>query len=261
MNVTLRQIECFTAVAELLHFGRAAQRANMTQPALSRQVAALEQALGVRLLVRGDRAVRLTPAGAAFLGGCRKATQVLRSACRDLQRIIEHSGQPLRMAVNVSVAQFRQTDFLATLEHALEESGIDPGLLELEITESVAMLDASFMIDLLNRIKGLGVSLAVDDFGTGFSSLSYLERLNVDRLKIDLSFVRQMEQSDGSKRIVETIIQLGRSLQLELIAEGIEQESQAASLTQMGCHEGQGYLFAKPLELAALLSFISAPQP
>ena len=186
---------------------------------------------------------------------------VLRSACRDLQRIIEHSGQPLRMAVNVSVAQFRQTDFLATLEHALEESGIDPGLLELEITESVAMLDASFMIDLLNRIKGLGVSLAVDDFGTGFSSLSYLERLNVDRLKIDLSFVRQMEQSDGSKRIVETIIQLGRSLQLELIAEGIEQESQAASLTQMGCHEGQGYLFAKPLELAALLSFISAPQP
>jgi EAL domain-containing protein (putative c-di-GMP-specific phosphodiesterase class I) len=162
------------------------------------------------------------------------------------------------MAVNVSVAQFRQADFLATLERALDESGIDPNLLELEITESVAMLDASFMIDLLERIKRLGVSLAVDDFGTGFSSLSYLERLNVDRLKIDLSFVSQMEQSDGSKRIVETIIQLGRSLQLELIAEGIEQESQAVSLTQMGCHEGQGYLFAKPLELAALLSFITA---
>jgi EAL domain-containing protein (putative c-di-GMP-specific phosphodiesterase class I) len=186
---------------------------------------------------------------------------VLRSACRDLQRIIQHSGQPLRMAVTVSVAQFRQADFLSTLERALEESGIDPTLLELEITESVAMLDATFMIDLLNRIKGLGVSLAVDDFGTGFSSLSYLERLNVDRLKIDLSFVRQMEQSDGSKRIVETIIQLGRSLQLELIAEGIEQESQATSLTQMGCHEGQGYLFAKPLELAALLSFITTPEP
>ncbi|WP_339459157.1 putative bifunctional diguanylate cyclase/phosphodiesterase [Pseudomonas sp. EA_105y_Pfl2_R69] len=183
---------------------------------------------------------------------------VLRSACRDLQRIIQHSGRALRMAVNVSVAQFRQADFLATLERALDESGIDPGLLELEITESVAMLDASFMIDLLERIKRLGVSLAVDDFGTGFSSLSYLERLNVDRLKIDLSFVSQMEQSDGSKRIVETIIQLGRSLQLELIAEGIEQESQAVSLTQMGCHEGQGYLFAKPLELAALLSFITA---
>ncbi|HLA29456.1 MAG TPA: EAL domain-containing protein [Pseudomonas sp.] len=184
---------------------------------------------------------------------------VLRSACRDLQQIIQHSGQPLRMAVNVSVVQFRQANFLDCLEHAIQDSGIDPGLLELEITESVAALDAGFMIDLLNRIKRLGVSIAVDDFGTGFSSLSYLERLNVDRLKIDLSFVRQMAQSAGSRRIVETIIQLGRSLQLELIAEGIEQEDQAATLKQMGCHEGQGYLFAKPLELPALLSFISPP--
>lgn len=184
---------------------------------------------------------------------------VLRSACRDLQQIIRHSGQPLRMAVNVSVVQFRQANFLDCLQRAIHDSGIDPGQLELEITESVAALDAGFMIDLLNRIKRLGVSIAVDDFGTGFSSLSYLERLNVDRLKIDLSFVRQMEQSAGSRRIVETIIQLGRSLQLELIAEGIEQEDQAATLTQMGCHEGQGYLFAKPLELSTLLSFISPP--
>lgn len=184
---------------------------------------------------------------------------VLRSACRDLQQIIQHSGQPLRMAVNVSVVQFRQANFLDTLERAIRDSGIDPGLLELEITESVAALDAGYMIDLLNRIKQLGVSIAVDDFGTGFSSLSYLEQLNVDRLKIDLSFVRQMGQSSGSRRIVETIIQLGRSLQLELIAEGIEQEDQAATLKQMGCHEGQGYLFAKPLELPTLLSFINPP--
>ncbi|HEX5841047.1 MAG TPA: EAL domain-containing protein [Pseudomonas sp.] len=184
---------------------------------------------------------------------------VLRSACRDLQQIIQHSGQPLRMAVNVSVAQFRQGDFLDILQRALHDSGIDPQLLELEITESVAMLDAEFMIELLNRIKLLGVSIAVDDFGTGFSSLSYLEQLNVDRLKIDLSFVRHMAQSDGSRRIVETIVQLGRSLELELIAEGIEEEGQAAALKQMGCHEGQGYLFSKPLELPALLSFISPP--
>ncbi len=183
---------------------------------------------------------------------------VLRSACRDLQRINQHSGLKLRMAVNVSVAQFRQPDFLDTLTRALDDSGVDPELLELEITESVAMLEADFMIDLLDRIKQLGVSIAVDDFGTGFSSLSYLEQLNVDRLKIDLSFIRHMEQSDGSRRIVETIVQLGRSLQLELIAEGIEQETQASVLKQMGCHEGQGYLFAKPLELAALLSYIDA---
>jgi len=182
---------------------------------------------------------------------------VLRSACHDLHKINQISPQPLRMAVNVSVMQFRQPNFLDVLDRALSESAIDPRLLELEITESVAMLDAGFMTDLLNQIKARGISIAVDDFGTGFSSLSYLEQLNVDRLKIDISFIRQMEQSAGSRRIVETIIQLGQSLQLELIAEGIELESQAQILTALGCHEGQGYLFAKPLTLPALLEQVT----
>jgi diguanylate cyclase (GGDEF)-like protein len=184
---------------------------------------------------------------------------VLRSACHDLKKLMKSSGQPLRMAVNVSVMQFRQPNYLETLDRALAESGIDPRLLELEITESVAMLEPGFMISLLNEIKARGICIAIDDFGTGFSSLSYLEQLNVDRLKIDISFVRQMEQSDGSRRIVETIIQLGKSLQLELIAEGIEQTSQAELLTRLGCHEGQGYLFSKPLEIPALLAFMQTP--
>jgi diguanylate cyclase len=184
---------------------------------------------------------------------------VLRCACHDLKKLMKGSGKPLRMAVNVSVMQFRQPNYLDTLDRALAESGIDPQLLELEITESVAVLEPSFMIKLLNDIKARGVCIAIDDFGTGFSSLSYLEQLNVDRLKIDISFVRQMEQSDGSRRIVETIIQLGKSLQLELIAEGIEQDSQANLLTNLGCDAGQGYLFAKPLELSAMLAFMQTP--
>jgi diguanylate cyclase (GGDEF)-like protein len=181
---------------------------------------------------------------------------VLRSACHDLKKLMKNSGKRLRMAVNVSVMQFRQPNYLDTLDRALSESGIEPQLLELEITESVAVLEPGFMIKLLNDIKARGIGIAIDDFGTGFSSLSYLEQLNVDRLKIDISFVRQMEQSDGSRRIVETIIQLGKSLQLELIAEGIEQASQAQLLTKLGCHEGQGYWFSKPLELPALLAFM-----
>ena len=185
---------------------------------------------------------------------------VLRNACHDLKKLMTSSGKPLRMAVNVSVMQFRQPNYLDTLDRALAESGIDPQLLELEITESVAVLEPGFMIKLLNDIKARGICIAIDDFGTGFSSLSYLEQLNVDRLKIDISFVRQMEQSDGSRRIVETIIQLGKSLQLELIAEGIEQTSQADLLTSLGCHEGQGYLFSKPLELPALLAFMQTPR-
>jgi len=186
---------------------------------------------------------------------------VLRRACHDLAQLGQQSGRTLRMAVNVSMVQFRQGDFCDSLQQTLQESGIDPQQLELEITESIAMLDSDNLREQLARIQQLGVGLAIDDFGTGFSSLSYLEQLKVDRLKIDLSFVRQMLRSTGSRRIVETIVQLARGLQLELIAEGIEQTEQAALLRQMGCHEGQGYLFGKPLELPALLDLIQAQQP
>lgn len=184
---------------------------------------------------------------------------VLRVACHDLGIINQHSEHPLRMAINVSVAQLRHPGFIDMLSSALAESNVQPQLIELEITESMAMLEADLMTVLIEQIKARGLTLAVDDFGTGFSSLSYLERLNVDRLKIDLSFIRQLEQSEGGRRIVETIIQLGQSLDLDVIAEGIEQQSQAALLKQMGCHEGQGYLFAKPMPMNELLAFI-APQ-
>ncbi|MBP8263958.1 MAG: EAL domain-containing protein, partial [Pseudomonas sp.] len=133
---------------------------------------------------------------------------------------------------------------------------IAPERLELEITESVAMLDAEFMVELINHIKQRGVRIAIDDFGTGFSSLSYLQQLQVDRLKIDLSFIRQLEHNEGSRRIVESIVQLGHSLQLQLLAEGIEQASQARRLVRMGCQEGQGYWFARPMPLDDLLQLV-----
>ncbi|MVW76904.1 EAL domain-containing protein [Pseudomonas sp. R-22-3w-18] len=183
---------------------------------------------------------------------------VLRVACHDLNAINQHSKRPLRMAVNVSVAQLRHPNFISMLSSALRESSVPANLIELEITESMAMLEADLMSVLIEQIKAQGLTLAVDDFGTGFSSLSYLESLNVDRLKIDLSFVRQLEQSEGSKRIVETIIQLAHNLDLDVIAEGIEQQSQATLLKEMGCHEGQGYLFAKPMSITELLAFIAA---
>src|SRR5690606_22806383 len=171
-------------------------------------------------------------------------------------RLQAATRQPLRMAVNVSVSQFRQAGFLATLDQALQHSGIAPERLELEITESVAMLDAEFMVELINHIKQRGVRIAIDDFGTGFSSLSYLQQLQVDRLKIDLSFIRQLEHNEGSRRIVESIVQLGHSLQLQLLAEGIEQASQARRLVSMGCQEGQGYWFARPMPLDDLLQLV-----
>lgn len=186
---------------------------------------------------------------------------VLRTACHDLQRLIGEFGKDcadLNMSVNVSVVQFRHPGFLESVEQVLGESGIDPRRLELEITESVAMLDANFMLATLNRLKKRGIAIAIDDFGTGFSSLSYLERLDVDRLKIDQSFVAQMMLSDSSLRIVETVVQLGHSLQLQVTAEGVEEEAQAAVLERLGCHAGQGFLYARPMAFEQLRALLAA---
>lgn len=183
---------------------------------------------------------------------------VLRTACLGLREFERAGIQNLRMAVNVSVSQFRHPNFIDTVDAVLAESGVNPKLLELEITESIAMLESHFMMTMIEKLKSRGIMMAIDDFGTGFSSLSYLERLKVDRLKIDRSFVSQMSAGDSSKRIVETIVQLGHSLDLEIIAEGVETDVEADILTAMGCHEGQGYLFAKPLEVRDLLVYIQA---
>ena len=184
---------------------------------------------------------------------------VMRTACLGLRKFQREGIENLRMAVNVSVNQFRHPQFLASVDAVLKESGIDPKLLELEITESIAMLEYEFMLGMINQLKSRGVMVAIDDFGTGFSSLSYLERLNVDRLKIDRSFISQMTQANSSQRIVETILQLGHSLDLSIIAEGVETEEQAAALHAIGCEEAQGFLFAKPLEVNDLLAYIKSP--
>ena len=183
---------------------------------------------------------------------------VMRTACLGLRKFQREGIENLRMAVNVSVNQFRHPQFLASVDAVLKESGIDPKLLELEITESIAMLEYEFMLGMINQLKSRGVMVAIDDFGTGFSSLSYLERLNVDRLKIDRSFISQMTQANSSQRIVETILQLGHSLDLSIIAEGVETEEQAAALHAIGCEEAQGFLFAKPLEVNDLLAYIKS---
>lgn len=182
---------------------------------------------------------------------------VLHRACVDLQALAARGFPELRMAVNVSASQFRHPDFVAGIDRVLATSGVAPGRLELEITETVAMLDAKLVIGTLHTLKTRGIAIAIDDFGTGFSSLKYLERFDVDRLKIDQSFVRQMLDSHESQRIVEAIVQLAHSLQLGLTAEGVEQDQQAARLRDIGCHEAQGYLFARPMPFADLCDFLS----
>jgi EAL domain-containing protein (putative c-di-GMP-specific phosphodiesterase class I) len=136
---------------------------------------------------------------------------------------------------------------LDTLRRVLEETGLDPRYLELELTESMVMHDGEQMIEALQAIKALGVHLSVDDFGTGYSSLSYLKRFPVDRLKIDRSFVNDLATDGDSAAIVRTIIALGSNLGLKVLAEGVETDAQVDFLRANGCDELQGYWFSKPI--------------
>ena len=181
---------------------------------------------------------------------------VLRTACRELVRLREQGHRNFVMSVNVSQVQFRHPLFLEMLRQALEDTQAPPEFVELEITESMAMEEPDLLIKMLWQIKQTGVSIAIDDFGTGFSSLSYLQRLQVDRLKIDRAFVTEITGSARGSSIAEMVIQLGRNLGLAVVAEGVEDERQAQILQALGCPIAQGFLFARPMTADALASWL-----
>jgi EAL domain-containing protein (putative c-di-GMP-specific phosphodiesterase class I) len=182
---------------------------------------------------------------------------VLRTACRELVLLREQGHRNFVMSVNVSQVQFRHPLFLEMLRAALEETQAPPEFIELEITESMAMEEPDMLIKMLWQIKQTGVSIAIDDFGTGFSSLSYLQRLQVDRLKIDRAFVTEITGSARGSSIAEMVIQLGRNLGLAVIAEGVEDERQAQILQALGCPMAQGFLFARPMTATALSTWLN----
>ncbi|KZY60148.1 hypothetical protein A3742_15315 [Oleiphilus sp. HI0071] len=171
----------------------------------------------------------------------------LRRSLVQIKQIREISGLDLTVAVNVSVVQFAQPKFISMLKNAIEYAGVDPSWLELEVTESFAMHDFNAVKALIDSIASLGIKVSIDDFGTGFSSLSYLEKLNVQSLKIDKSFIDRITESDCDTRIPETIIRLGNSLGLDIVAEGVETLFQVEWLKRNQCDFAQGYFFAKPL--------------
>jgi diguanylate cyclase (GGDEF)-like protein/PAS domain S-box-containing protein len=185
---------------------------------------------------------------------------VLEQACRQAlawQRL----GLPLAVSVNVSAVQFQQQGFAQLVADTLRETQLPARRLELELTESLFMQGAARMVDTLRRLKELGLSLAIDDFGTGYSSLSYLKRFAADRLKIDRSFIHDLEEGGDDAVIARTIISLGRSLGLRVVAEGVETAHQLRFLRENGCDEAQGFLYGRPMcaeELAERLRRIGA---
>jgi diguanylate cyclase (GGDEF)-like protein/PAS domain S-box-containing protein len=217
--------------------------------------------LGVEALIRWQHPERGLIAPGAFIPAAEETGQivplgrwVLAQACREVKvwqaRLPE--GRQVRVSVNVSAVQLARSDICADVRMALEISEIDPGCLVIELTESVLMQNSESVLAALTELKKLGVRIAIDDFGTGYSSLTYLHRFPIDILKIDRSFVERLGGVDGGEDFARAIIALGGTLDLEVVAEGIELEHQQRGLLELGCVAGQGYYYSKPALLHEL---------
>jgi diguanylate cyclase (GGDEF)-like protein/PAS domain S-box-containing protein len=183
---------------------------------------------------------------------------VLKRVCRDYRRWQDHVPQPGRVSINLSLKQLRQAEFIPNCRSVFSDFGVSPVNFELEITETTLMTDARRMVGLLDELRGMGLHLSIDDFGTGYSSLAALQQFPVGTLKIDQSFVQHAADSRDDATLVRTIVEMGRNLELEVVAEGIETSRQLAHLRELGCHLGQGRVFGEPMAADALLAVLLA---
>ncbi len=192
-------------------------------------------------------------------------TWVLRTACRQLVAWSDHPlAKGLTMAVNVSAKQFHRSDFVQTVKQVIQETGAKPNQVKLELTEGLMLHDVTDVIEKMLALREIGVGFSIDDFGTGYSSLSYLKRLPLDQIKIDKSFVHDLKLDPDDQSIARTVVTLGHSLGLNVIAEGVETEQQRDSLLEMGCDAFQGYFFGRPMDVGQLMQtsyFSSLPAP
>jgi EAL domain-containing protein (putative c-di-GMP-specific phosphodiesterase class I) len=185
---------------------------------------------------------------------------VLRQACLQCSRWREQGIAPARLAVNISARQFRQTGFVEMVLDALANGGLAPECLELEITETALMQSADTSMRMLKALRGAGITLAVDDFGIGYSSLIYLKRFPFSKLKIDQSFVKNLVSNPDDEAIAAAIVALGKTLRLEVVAEGVESEDQMNVLRRIGCRMGQGFLLAVPMDAEETERFLRRPR-
>ena len=184
---------------------------------------------------------------------------VLRTACAQNKAWQDAGYPPFSVSVNLSVRQFREQTLVHLIPKVLQETGLDPQYLELEITENISMHNMEYVLSILQEIKKLGVKISMDDFGTGYSSLSYLKKFPIDHLKIDQSFIRDIQHHEEDNSIVKAIIRMAHSLEMIVIAEGVETEAQSSLLREMKCDEIQGFFISKPLPPEHIEHFLKLP--
>jgi diguanylate cyclase (GGDEF)-like protein len=226
-----------------------------------------ERVIGVEALIRWRHPTRGVIAPIEFIPVAEESglivpigRWVLDEACRQAA-LWYGEGHRIGMAVNVSGRQLDDDELIEDVRSALQQSALDPTTLTLEITETTLMRDAETTARRLHMLKQLGVRIAIDDFGTGYSSLAYLRQFPVDALKIDRSFISGIAGSKGSAALIHTLVQLGKTLDIETLAEGIEERSQLETLQREHCDHGQGFLFSRPLDVDAVKAFLNAKEP
>lgn len=226
------------------------------------------QVVGVEALIRWDHPQRGLRAPGEFISIAEDCglivplgQWVLKEACRQAQQWREQGLFFGCMAVNLSAIQFTRGNLIEDVTRTLEDSGLPPSSLELELTESILIQDSEQVLKAVHRLQELGVKLSIDDFGTGYSSFAYLKQFNVDKLKIDRSFVHQLDQDGENQAIARAIINMAMSLNLKTIAEGIETREELLALLEMGCDEVQGYFYAKPMSAAEFKQYVSRGTP
>lgn len=219
---------------------------------------------GFEALVRWDHPVRGLVMPGEFIAAAESTDlivpltlTILEEACRRARGWTETFGRPVFVNVNLSGRHFDNPDLVDHIKNVLQLTGVDPSCLKLEITETAVMENAHAAISMLERIRQLGVNISIDDFGTGYSSLSYLHRFPIDTLKIDGSFVNEIEYGSDDRQIVGTIINLAKGLALDVVAEGIENIHQFRYLRMLGCDYGQGYLFSRPMPADEVERFLA----
>ena len=224
-----------------------------------------ESLAGFEALVRWNHPTRGLVSPVEFIGLAEESGLIfpigewmLRSACKQLSiwKSAHPEAKDIWVSVNVSAKQFIQKDLVTLVSTTLRETGLAPEALKLELTESAMAENLDYVVEVMEKLKSIGVRLSIDDFGTGYSSLSNLHRLPLNSLKIDRAFVQQMDTSSESDEIIRTIVSLARSLDLKVIAEGLESREQLAKLRTLECQMGQGYYYSRPLDAAAAEAYI-----